>query len=179
MSIAVANRYARALADATSAKGDYRSILREMETFLEVYRASSELRAVFETPALAVARKIKVLEAVLQRLGTSAMTSNFFRVLASHYRMSLLGEICQSFRKITNDRLGIVQVKILSASSLTEEDRQALRRSLMELTRQQVEVEFHLDPDLAGGILAQIGSTVYDGSVRGSLQRIQRQLTAP
>jgi F-type H+-transporting ATPase subunit delta len=90
--------------------------------------------------------------------------------------MALLEEVIQAFRKITNDRLGIVQVKVSSAAGLSEAERELLRARFEELTRKQAELEFHLDGQLIGGLVAQIGSTVYDGSVRGHLERMREQL---
>jgi len=176
MAIAVANRYARALADVVSETGDYRTVLRELESFLAAYRESPELREVFDTPAIPLEPKIKVLEAILARLAVSKVTGNFLRVLVRNYRISLLAEVCAAFLKITNERLGVVQVRVLSATSLSEAEQQALRARFQEVTRKQVEMEFHLDEEILGGILAQIQSTVYDGSVRGHLTRMREQL---
>ncbi|HEV2493195.1 MAG TPA: ATP synthase F1 subunit delta [Terriglobia bacterium] len=180
MAIAVANRYARALADVIgSQRGDYRQTLRELEDFAAAYRQSLELREVFETPALPLEEKLKVLEAITARLTTSPVTLNFLRVLATHYRMAMLQEMCQAFHRISNERMGVVAVKITSAGELIEGERQALRARFAELTSKQVEFDFHLDQGLVGGLVAQIGSTVYDGSVRGQLDRIRQRLSEP
>jgi len=101
---------------------------------------------------------------------------NFLRVVVSHYRMALLAEILQAFRSLAYARLGIVQVKISSATDLSSEERDLLRARFNELTKQQAELEFHLESTLIGGLVAQIGSTVYDGSIRGHLDRIREQL---
>jgi len=103
---------------------------------------------------------------------------NFLRVLLSNYRMPLLEEAVQAYRKIANDRLGIAQVTISSASDLSEAERESVAARFNKLTGKQVELEFRIDRELLGGILAQIGSTVYDGSVRGNLARIREQLMA-
>ena len=123
-------------------------------------------------------RKTKVLEAIAARLDDSPVTLNFLRVLLANYRMPLLEEAVQAYRKIANDRLGVVQVTISSASDLSETERESVAARFRELTGKQVELEFRIDSELLGGILAQIGSTVYDGSVRGNLARIRKQLTA-
>jgi F-type H+-transporting ATPase subunit delta len=178
MPTVIANRYARALADVVASTGNYRQVLAELEDFGAAYRESVELRAVCETPVLALVRKLGVLAAVAQRLGTSPVTLNFLRVLLSHYRLTLLGEVTQAFRNVSYARLGIVRVKISSSAGLTDEERELLRTRFNELMRQQSELEFHLDRDLIGGVVAQIGSTVYDGSIRGHLDRIRDQLLA-
>ncbi len=178
MPIAVVNRYARALADAVGVAGDYRATLGELVNFAAVYRESPELGQFFESPAVALPVKTNVLESVLARLGATTMTRNFLRVLLQNYRMAILEGIVQAFRKTVNARLGIVEVKIASAAELTEAERETLRARFVELTRKQVALDFHLDGELLGGIRAQIESTVYDGSVRGQLDRIRQQLMA-
>ena len=178
MPMVIANRYARALADVVAASGDYRKVLEELQDFESAYRESLELKEVFVSPAVAFPQKMKVLEAIGQRLGESPVTLNFLRVLLAHYRMPLLEEALQAYRKIANDRLGIVQVTISSASDLSEAERESVAARFNKLTGKQVELEFRIDRELLGGILAQIGSTVYDGSVRGNLSRIREQLMA-
>jgi F-type H+-transporting ATPase subunit delta len=176
--MAVANRYARALADVVAATGDYRRILGELEDFAAAYRESDELREVFQTPAVPPLEKMRVLEAILAQQRAALVTRNFLRVVLANYRLGQLDEIVRAFLKIANARLGIVQVKILSATHLSATEQEALRQGFGELTRKQVELEFHLDAALLGGILAQIESTVYDGSVHGHLQRIRQRLMA-
>jgi F-type H+-transporting ATPase subunit delta len=174
----VANRYARALADVVAAGGDYRKVLEELQDFERAYRESPELKEVFASPAVALAEKMKVLEAVGQRLGESPLTRNFLRVLLANYRIPLLEEVVQAYRKIANDRLGVVQVTISSASDLSEAERESVAARFRGLTGKQVELEFRIEGELLGGIVAQIGSRIYDGSVRGNLERIREQLTA-
>ena len=178
MPMVIANRYARALAEVVAASGDYRKVLEELQDFESVYRESPELKEVFASPAVAFPQKMKVLEAVGQRLGESTVTLNFLRVLLTNYRMPLLEEAVQAYRKIANERLGVVQVTILSASELSEAEQESVAARFQKLTGKQVELEFRIDRELLGGIQAQIGSTVYDGSVRGNLARIREQLMA-
>lgn len=184
MSSAVANRYASALADVAGRvgeagqPGDYRTVLGELDDFAAAYRSSAELRDSLETPALTMREKSRLLEALAARLAASPITLNFLRLLATNYRMAMLDQVVAAYRRISQARLGIVEVKISSAADLSEAERNALTARFRALTRHPVELEFRLDKNLLGGILAQIGSTVYDGSVRGRLERIGHQLVA-
>lgn len=178
MSMAVAGRYARALADVAGPKGDFRAVERELAEFAEIYRASADFRQLLETPAVSLDRKMRVLEAILARLGTSTITANFLHVLVRNFRVDLIEEIVQAFSKIVNDRLGVVEVKVYSAAGLSEEVRRGLRERFEQVTKKRVEMDFQLDEKLLGGILAQVRSTVYDGSVRGHLDRIREKLMA-
>ncbi len=176
--MAVANRYARALADVLGPQGDYRRVLRELDDFAVTYRESAELRDVFAAPTVPLAGKTKVLAEILERMGTAAVTMNFLRVLLANYRMDLIDQVRQAFRKIAYERLGVAEVRIESSATLSGAEREALRGRFAEIAGRQVELEFHLNPELLGGVLAQIRSTVYDGSVRGNLQRIRQQLVS-
>ena len=176
MAMAVANRYARALADVVSQAGDFRVVLSELENFLALYRESADLREVFDTPAIPLPKKVKVLQAILAQMGASKVTASFLQVLVTNYRIGLLGEIAPAFLTLANDRLGVVQVKVFSATRLSDAEQQTLRARFEVVTKKQVDMEFGLDGELLGGILAQIQSTIYDGSVRGQLDRIREQL---
>jgi F-type H+-transporting ATPase subunit delta len=178
MAFRLANRYARALADAVSDKGEYRRTLDEIEVFRGVYAESSDLREVLETPAVPMLDKTRVLNTILARLDFSLLTANFFRVLLKNYRLAQLEEIAPAFRRIAYERLGIVRVRVSSAGELSDAERQALTARFERLTGKQVVFEFHREPDLVGGLRAQIGSTVFDGSVRGALERFKEQLAA-
>jgi F-type H+-transporting ATPase subunit delta len=178
MSMVVANRYARALAQVVAATGEYRRVLQELEDFRATYRQSAELQEICESPAVPIATKTKVLEAIVSRMGAAPVTLNFLRVLLAHYRLPLLEEVITAFRKIAYDRLGVAQIQISSAADLSPAEAELLRARFQELTRKQAELEFRVERRLIGGIVAQIGSTVYDGSVQGQLQRIREQLAA-
>ena len=178
MAMVVVNRYARALADVVGRTGEFRKVQQELADFAAVYRDSAELREALKTPAVALPVKLKILDALLARLATSPTTSNFLRILLANYRLSLLDAILAAYQRIANERMGIVRVSISSAVELPPPSRQELQARFETLTRNQVEMEFRLEEGLVGGVLAQIGSTLYDGSVRGSLAQIRERLTA-
>jgi F-type H+-transporting ATPase subunit delta len=174
----VANRYARALAEVVGRTGNYRQVLRELQDFAAAYRESNDLREVLLTPAVSLEAKERLLLAILHRLGVSQVTTNFLRVLLDNFRITLLAEVMEAYQRVAYDRLGVVKVQIASAADLTAPEQVAIRARFAELTHKQVEIEFELKPALLGGLVAQIRSTIYDGSVRGQLDRIRQQLMA-
>lgn len=178
MPTAIASRYTRALADVIGSTGDYGRAREDLRAFAEVYDESAELREVLMTPAISVADKNKVLGAILARLGTSPTLANFFRVLLANYRLSILGEIVEAFEKLVMDRQGIARVQVSSHARLAPEEQQALVARFESVTQKNVEADFQVDSRLLGGVTAQIDSTVYDGSLRGHLERIRERLTA-
>jgi F-type H+-transporting ATPase subunit delta len=178
MSMAIANRYARALADVLGSAEGYRTALRELEDFAGVWRESEDLREVLVTPSLDSEQKKRVLDAILKRLGTSVTTANFLRVLMVNYRIDILEEVLEAFQKVVNERLGVVEVEVLYAQDLSAVEQEELRARFSELTGSKVEMKFQQDAKLLGGVQARIGSTVYDGSVQGYLERLRKQLNA-
>jgi len=176
MATAIASRYARALADVVGRTGKYRETREELRAFAAVYRDSGELREVLRTPAVSVADKTRVLEAILARLGTSRTGSNFFRVLLANYRLGLLDDITEAFEKIAIERMGIARVRIASAAPLSPEEQRTLMARFEAVTARRVEAIFEVEPGLLGGVTGRIGSTVFDGSLRGHLDRLREKL---
>jgi F-type H+-transporting ATPase subunit delta len=177
MSMAIASRYARALAEVLGPQGDFGATQQELEDFASVWRESDDLRQVLVSPTIPLDQKRGILDTIIQRLGLSVTAGNFLRVLLVNYRMPLLEEVLQSFRKTANERLGVVEVQVLCAQDLTAEEQEALRRRFAELTGKRVEMKFRRDEKLLGGIQARVGSTIYDGSAQGYLDRLRGQLT--
>lgn len=184
MPSAVSLRYARALVDAllgqrpglpaTTAE----AIPNQLEAFQSLLEENAELRILFSTPAISVAKKRTVLSELASRLGLEPMTRNFLNVVIQHDRMNLLGEIAAAFRSLLDERMGITVAEITTARPLEEEERHELENALRARTGQQVRLSFSLDPGLIGGATARVGSTIYDGSVRGQLERLRAGLMA-
>lgn len=173
---AVAQRYARAFAEALGPAGDFKRAGEDLAAFAAVYAESVELREVFDSPAVKPEQKLGVLNAILARLETSTVTANFLRVLLAHYRIPLLGEIRPAFQSIANGVLGVEEMRVVSAAALTDGEREALAARFHDITQKTVQIDYAVDPGLVGGVLAQIKSVIYDGSVRGSLERIREQI---
>jgi F-type H+-transporting ATPase subunit delta len=101
---------------------------------------------------------------------------NFLFVLIDHRRIALLGAILDSLELIVEERLGFARAEISSPSELTETQRGAIAAQLESITGKRIRMRFAVDAALIGGVVARIGSTVYDGSVRGQLQTLGRRL---
>ncbi len=178
MSMAIASRYARALADVLSPQGDFSAVPKELDDFAAVWRENADLRQALISPIVPMDQKLAILDIVIQRLRLSVTGGNFLRVLLVNYRMALLEEVLMSFQKVANERLGIVEVQVLSALDLTPEEKESLRVKFAELTGKKVEMKFLREEKLLGGVQARVGNTIYDGSALGYLERLHGQLTS-
>jgi len=166
MPTAVANRYANALADVVTAAGSP----------LQPAAAVAELHNALATPGVPASRKRAVINRLADLLNLSRITRNFLFVLIDKRRIGLLQEINESFDLVVDERLGFARAEVTSARELSESQRQAVTAELEKLTGKRLRSRFVVDEALIGGLVARIGSTVYDGSVRGQLHALGLRL---
>lgn len=177
---AIANRYANAFADVlTSPASPVRpeQALAELHGFEAAFCESADLRNVLETPAIPPARKRAVVARIGELLQVSKVTRNFLFVLVDHRRLAGLPEIAQRVEEVLDERLGFARAQVTAARELTEEQRAALNTALEDISGKRIRARYSVDPSLIGGVVARIGSTVYDGSVRGQLATLGRRLS--
>jgi F-type H+-transporting ATPase subunit delta len=178
---AVATRYANALADVVTSSGSAlrpRDAVTELHAIAETLEASRELREALATPAVPLNRKRAVVGRIADILKLSRITRNFLFVLVDHRRLDALSGIAQRFEEIVDERLGFARAEVAAPRALDDAQRAALSAQLDRLTGKRVRMLFAIDESLVGGVLARIGSTVYDGSVRGQLRSLERRLGA-
>ncbi len=178
---AVASRYASALADVVTDGGFLmrpEDAVAELRSFEAVFQSSAELQNALTTPAIPGSRKKAVVGQLGDLLKLSRIARNFLFVLIDHRRIASLSEIIQSLELILDERLGFARADVASARELTEPQRAALNSQLEKLTGKRVRMRFRVDESLIGGVVARIGSTVYDGSLRGQLASLEGRLRA-
>ena len=178
---AVATRYANALADVVTASDSPLSpqdAVAQLRAFESVLESSSELRNALITPAVPASRKKAVVARVVEILRLSNIARNFLFILVDRRRIAALGQIVGSFELIVDERLGFARAEVSSARELSEPLRAALNAELERLTGRRIRARYAVDSPLIGGVVARIGSTVYDGSVRGQLKSLERLLSA-
>jgi F-type H+-transporting ATPase subunit delta len=174
--IAVARRYAEALADVATARNQVEQIDNEVRVFAETMKSSRELHDMFASPIVSQTDKLKVLEALIGRTRTGQMTANLLRTMLSHHRLQHVAEVYEQFRREMNERKGLIIAEVTTATQVGAAEQARLGRTLEQMTGKQVEFEFKTDPSLIGGVVTRIGSVVYDGSVRTQLREIKERL---
>jgi F-type H+-transporting ATPase subunit delta len=177
---AVANRYANALADVVTAPGTTaraEDVVAELRSFESVLQDSTELRNALTSPAVPPARKRAVVGKIADTLKLSRVARNFLYVLIDHRRVAALANVLHGFEIIVDERLGFARAEVSSARELTDAQRSAISAQLERMTGKRIRMRYAVDPSLIGGVVARIGSTVYDGSVRGQLDSLGRKLT--
>jgi F-type H+-transporting ATPase subunit delta len=172
-----ASRYARAFADVVfEAKLDAKAVQRQLADFSAAWHESRELREFFLDPSFPVEERVAFLDKLNAKLRMAPQTRNFIAVLIRHDRIAGLDDVLAEFRREVNQRLGISVAKVISARKLDETERKELEKQIANLTGETVEAQYEEDSSLLGGAVVQVGSTVYDGSVRGRLDRLREEL---
>ena len=172
----VARRYASALADVVLERGEAREVQEELLAWEKMLQASPVLPEVFRNPTIPLDKKRAVLNKLIDRSKPKPTTANFLKVLLQNQRLTDLGEINQKFAEILDLRAGMVAATVTTARTVPENAQQKLHTKLLSVTGKKVRINFMTDPELIGGLVTRIGSTVYDGSVRNHLQLIKAKM---
>ncbi len=176
---AFVSHYARAFADVvTSYKLDTAAIDHQLDDFLATWDGSRELREVFENPAISALQKVAIVDKMNVKLGMVKQLRNLIAVLINNDRIAHVHEVVAAYRAELQARQGIRQAEIVTARELSEQERASLLVGVGQLAGAKIQASFKLDKAILGGTVVRIGSTVYDGSVRGRLERLKEALTA-
>jgi F-type H+-transporting ATPase subunit delta len=176
---AFVSHYARAFADVVAqARLDTVAIDRQLGDFLTSWDGSTELREVFENPAISETQKIAVLDKMNSRLGMLPQLRNLIAVLIRNDRIAQVREVADAYRAELDERQGIRPAEIVTARELSEQERNTLLAGVGRLAGAKIQPTFKLDRSILGGTVVRIGSIVYDGSVKGRLERLREALIA-
>jgi len=170
----VVNIYARAFADVVFASHlDPAKTLKEAQDLADLVAASKQLRDVWATPSIPTEQKRAVLDAIVKREGISDPVRNFMAVLMDHRRTSFLAAIVKQFELELDQRMGFAEAQITSSRELNEGERGQLESQVQVMVGKKVRARYSRDASLLGGAMVRVGSTIYDGSVAGQLERIR------
>lgn len=175
----VATRYAKALVDVVTAGGskiDSAKVLGHLREVEEIIAESTELRNALLSPAVSPSRKRTVVAKITAPLGMAPQTLNFLYVVIDHRRVHEFSSIVEAFELLLDQRLGYIRADVTSAHVLNGSQRQELEEQLSRLAGKKAKLKFSTDPALVAGVIARVGSTVYDGSVRGQLEQLRTKL---
>ncbi|HSD26347.1 MAG TPA: ATP synthase F1 subunit delta [Vicinamibacteria bacterium] len=170
---ALARRYARALLQA--AGGEALALRDELRVLGPAVEGHPELRRALLDPGLGPEPRRRLLAAVAERAGASALLRRLLDLLASRDRVGLLPDVIEAYAELANGTHGVVSAEVVSAVPLAEAQRQALAAALGGT----VELRGRVDPDVVGGVLVRVGGTTYDGTVRTRLAALRRRLASP
>lgn len=173
---ASASRYARALLDVALAEADPKLIDEQLAAAASVLTSHGGLWSVLTNPAIPTPKKRAIIDELVPKLEVHPIVGKLLQLLAQRDRFVLLPDLVEAYRSRLLDHLKVVRAHVTSAVALPETQTERLRESLGKLTGRTVEMSNAIDAALIGGVIAQIGSTVYDGSVKRQLERLREKL---
>lgn len=174
---AAAHRYARALLDvAVAERADLEQIERQLADFASLLPAHPALAKVLLNPAVPTPRKRAAVAELTKQAQVVPILSKLLAMLADRDRLVILPDLVTSYREKLADYRKIVRAEVTTAAPLSADRAQQIQRSLSEATGRQVTMETRVDPAMIGGVVAKVGSIVYDASVARQLQRMKERL---
>jgi F-type H+-transporting ATPase subunit delta len=174
---AVLGRYSKSLADVVFEENIEERVTEDLKTYSEIFRAVPDVLDVLRSPAVRRETKDNLLSELMARYPVHAMTSNFLRILLQHNRMGHFQQILDGFLREISERKGIVSARVMAAMPLSPDELKNLEARLVGITGKVVNMELQTDPGILGGMVVQIGNTIYDGSVRTQLAEMKKRLT--
>jgi len=175
----IASRYAHALVDVVIAPNsglDVKTIGEQLGDFAGAILTNHQLRSVLMSPAVPKAKKKAVIGRLADSMGLPGKLKNFLLIAVDRGRIDKLPEIREAFDLALDDKLGFVRADVASAEELTADQKARMEAELSKLAGKTIKASYTIDPALVGGAVASVGSTVYDGSIRGQLVKLRRQL---
>src|SRR5215467_11651341 len=172
----IANRYARALADVIVERHETNEVAKELIDFERMMSENPQLRDVFASPVIAAERKRAVLDELLARIKPRQTTANFLRLLLDNSRLHDLDQMLSALSRELDARMNVVSAEVTTAREIDQQEKAALQSQLKAATGKEVRLQFRTDPAIIGGVVARIGSLVYDGSIKNQLAQMKRRL---
>lgn len=169
-------RYARALLEVAERESDPDRVGRELDAYLQLLADHPDLARVLQSPTVPGARKADAVRALATQAGFTPMVARLLAALGERDRLAMVPELVQAFRARLLDRRNIVSAEVTTAVPLPPDRTDAIARKLGEVTGKQVQVSSRVDPSIIGGVVARVGSMVYDGSVTNQLARMRQKL---
>ena len=173
------SRYARAFAEVVFARRlDTNKAIASLESMEQILASSHELRTLLQNPSVPGDQKLRLLDALTKRIGAPKEVRNFLAILVDHHRVAGFAAIVKEVKEQLNERLGIADAEVISARELGASEKRLVEAQIAKTTGKTVRARYLQDPSLKGGAIVRVGSTIYDGSVRGQLQKLKEQLAS-
>lgn len=174
----IARRYAKALFDLAVEEGRFEEIGQELASVSAAFKADPNLIAALRSPSTTREERLAVASALADAVRARPILANTLKLLADRARLAELSDVERVYRELADDRSGRLRAKVVSAIPLSDEAAARLGMALSKATRRNVVVERSVDANILGGVIAQVGSEVFDGSIRNQISQLKQQLKA-
>jgi F-type H+-transporting ATPase subunit delta len=172
----VAKRYAKALVEVAAASNELDGVRQDLRALAELLRDHRDLRQFVSNPSVSRRDASDVIKDVAAAMQVRPLTATFLQIVLEGGRLTGLETILRAYELLVDERLGRVKAVVTSAAPLGADAQERLRRRLGEVTGKDVYLELRQDPTLLGGVVTQIGSQVFDGSLKTQLARLREDM---
>lgn len=177
VNVSIARRYARALLDVASESSRTDAVAEQLSNLARVLQQHAEVADVFFNPAYSREQRAALVEALLKALGpVEPALANTLRLLVERNRLASLPDMARLYRDMADEKAGRLRGHVTSSTPLSQDTLQQLQRTLQQLTGRNVLLETRVDAAVLGGVSAQVGSLLYDGTLRSQLEQLRREL---
>jgi F-type H+-transporting ATPase subunit delta len=173
---ASAARYARALLDVAVRESDAERAEADLSAFVDLLERHEDLRRALESPVVPANSKRAIVERLVARATPTAPVGRLLRVLAERDRLTLLPVLLDVYRERLREHRRLIRAEVTTAVPLTPELVDAIEQRLAATTGRTVSLSVRVDPSIVGGVVARIGSMVYDGSIAAQLRAVRQRL---
>jgi F-type H+-transporting ATPase subunit delta len=173
----LAKRYAKAVIGLAQEAGTVIEVGEDLGQVAELFAGSPDLVHVFSDPTIASDIREKVLGDILEKGNIQELTMRFIHVLNEKNRILGIGEITQAYRDLSDQLANRIRARVVSASKLKKEEKNRIQKALSKMSGKEVVLEMEIDESLLGGVVAYMGSQVYDGSLKNQLAQIKDSLS--
>jgi F-type H+-transporting ATPase subunit delta len=173
-----AARYVRALFDVAQKESDVTKVHEDLAAVVSAISQDAELARALSSRSVPELARRNIIVSVGEKLGVAVPVGKLLGLLAERRRLELLPDIAAIYSERLLAHQNVLQAEVSTAAPLSAEAAQALEASLSKVTGKRVTMRVSVDPTLLGGVVARVGSTVYDGSVRTQLKKMRDQLVA-
>jgi len=173
----LARRYAKAMFDIGSSQGDLTKLGQDIRSLAKAMNESRELNTLLSNPAIRRADRKRVVDGLLGQIGVQTASRNLVYLLLEGERLGTLPGISRALDAMIEEKAGRVAAEVISAKPLDQNQLSQITVALEKLSGKKVSVTTRQDPDLLGGVVAKVGDTVYDGSLRTQLRTLRDELS--
>jgi len=171
-----ARRYAQGLLNILDSADAIERVGKDLALASEILSAVPGLGRILSNPGVEQAKRKRILDEMTGKISAHPAVGAVIMLLAEQRSLSVLPEVVTTYARLKDSRLGVTSVSVVSAHEVPAGERSAWETALAKLVGTPVRIDYETDPSLIGGAVAKVGSVLYDGSVRGSLQKIRQSL---
>ncbi len=173
----VAKRYARALVELADSKNTVDKTKEDFAAFVAAVEAVPAMQKLFSSPVFTPENKKVVIKELSAKLNMQPLSQRFVEHLAETGRIRYINDVHEAFLAILSEKQNRAAVRLTTATTVNSGDLEDIKKKLEALTGKQVDIDAKVDVSLIGGAKAQIGSTIYDGSIKNQLSKLRTRLT--